>query len=255
LEEIKRFWQTKSAEFAESPTGAHSDPNIVALENDLIVRHLERSRPRHLIDIGCGNGKRTRLFSQYAREGTVGLDSADAAIHFAKTLESDKLHFYVDDVLTTSWQHKYRFDCVVSCRCLINLGTLENQLRVIDTVADSLPSGGMFIFCETSRKGTEILNSLRTKLRLAPIVQLPANLDMNEEAVMDHISRRFEVMECSRFGTYYFLTRCYYPAAVAPTAPDPKSQFNRVAAEIERISPQPALEPYGRQFCIAARKL
>jgi len=255
LEDIRRFWQTESISYGESPTGAHSDPNIVALENEFVVRNLEKHPPSRLLDIGCGNGQRTRLFSECSREHTVGIDSSTNAIEFAKKIESDRLRFLVDDVLSPGWQDRYDFDSVVSCRCLINLGTLDNQLRVIDTVARRLPTGGLFVFCETCKNGTETLNILRAKLGLHAITPTAANLDLDDEPIMDFVRKRFRIVDHRRFGTYYFLTRCYYPAAIAPAAPDPKSQFNSAAAAIERAAMNPALEPYGRQLCVAARRL
>jgi SAM-dependent methyltransferase len=254
MDYAREYWETASMRHGESPVGAHSDANIVALENEFVVQFLAKYRPVQLLDMGCGNGQRTKLFSQYAH-ATTGIDFSANAIGFARHLEGPDLRFYVEDVLTSDWEHRYTFDCVVSCRCLINLGTVENQLRVIDRITARLPEGGLFIFCEGSKTGTNMLNSLRSRLGLDCIRPIPSNVDLDDESVLKRIRSSFDLIGCAKFGLYYFLTRCYYPAVILPSEPDPNSRLNTVAADMQRLVRDASLEQYGRHLCVAARKL
>ncbi len=249
------FWDEEALRFCEFPTGAHSDPYLVELENWFITKYLEKFRPRRLLDIGCGNGQRTKVFSRYS-EDCIGIDGSENMIKLAKNLENDNLHFYKEDILSPDWHIRYGvFDCVTSCRCLINLGTLQNQIRAIDALAKLLPKGGLFVFCEGSKNGTERLNSLREKFGLGPIRTISVNLDLEEDIVLNTIQSKFNIIQMTHFGTYYMLTRVYYPAVISPEKPNPNSMFNQIAAKMENGTEDPLSDLLGRHLCMAVQKL
>lgn len=83
----------------------------------------------------------------------MGIDYSKKMIDLARRLENGRMHFHVGDITDAKSLRILRnpFDCVVSCRCLINLGTRTNQLRAIDNVYDLLTEDGLFVFCEGSK--------------------------------------------------------------------------------------------------------
>ena len=124
INEIKKFWDKEAIEIGESKTGAHSDPHLVELENWFIIEKcLKRFNPKSMLDVGCGNGQRTKLFSKYVSQEVIGIDYSDNMINLAKKLEDDKVHFYATNIIDDVHLNR-TFECVVSCRSLINLGSL-----------------------------------------------------------------------------------------------------------------------------------
>ena len=257
IDEIREFWDAEALRYGNARTGAHSDPYLVELENWFIIEKcLKRIRPKGLIDVGCGNGQRTRLFSEHVSGKVVGIDFSGNMVSMAEKLSDNRIHFYHADILEEeSLRTLYgRFDCVISCRCLINLGSVQNQLAAIDHIHSLLSSRGMFVFCEGSRQGTERLNGLRAKLGLKPIIPVRANLDLDESIVMPYLQRKFNVFEKTTFATYYLLTRVYYPGVIRPEEPDPTSKFNAVAAHLAMQIEQDVTMDYGRHLCACCQK-
>lgn len=255
INEIKKFWDREALRLAESKTGTHSDPYLVELENWFIIEKcFKRFSPRNMLDVGCGNGQRTKLFSKYVGQEVIGIDYSENMIKLAKKLEDSKTQFQVANIIDDLHLNR-TFDCVVSCRALINLGSLENQIKAIDKIHSLLSDGGLFVFCEGSMQGTEQLNNLRSRFGLEAVKPIPVNLDLNEVAIMKHIEGKFDVIEKTRFGVYYLLTRAYYPALIFPDEPDPKSKFNEIAARLTmETSKDISCELYGRHLCVVAKK-
>lgn len=257
-EEIKKFWDAEAIRYGDDKIGAHSDPHIVELENWFVIeRCLRKFKPATLLDIGSGNGQRTKLFSEYVTGDVVGTDYSSNMIGLAKKLENKKLHFKVADILDKESVKNLSgpFDCIVSCRCLINLATTDNQLMAIDHIFELLNEGGTFVFCEGSRQGTESLNTLRKLLNLEPIKTIPQNLDLDEPVILNHLERkRLLILDRSRLGLYYMLTRVYYPGAILPEQPNPRSQFNSVAARLAMKIEGDAFSDAGRHLCVVCRK-
>lgn len=257
VDEIKRYWD-KEALRSRAKMGAHSDPYLVELENWFVIEKcLKPFRPTRLLDIGCGNGQRTRLLAEHVLGEVVGIDYSKNMIDNAKKLEDEKLRFHVASILDKESLGALGapFDCVVSFRCLINLGTLENQLEAISQVSELLKPGGVFVFCEGLQQGTEKLNELREKLGLGPIRPMPVNLDLDEPAIRKHLEgAEFTIEERSTFPTYYLLTRVYYPALISPEEPDPSAKYNALAARLEIEIENDALPVEGRHLCMVCVK-
>jgi len=255
-DQIKRFWDKQASSEGASRLGCHSDPHLVELENWFIIEKcLRRFSPNKLLDVGCGNGKRTKLLSRYAREETVGIDYSDKMIGLARKLENRKLHFSCDDILDLNHlKAAYnRFDCIISCRCLINLGSTKNQRQAIANVHKLLNRNGLFVLCEGSMRGTIELNSLRLMLGLNPITPIPANLDIEEAVILPWIHRKFRIINSANFGWYYLLTRAYYPALVFPKDPNPRSKWNKLAARLV-IKMDEDYPRFGRHLCLLLQK-
>jgi SAM-dependent methyltransferase len=256
VDEIKSYWD-EGALRDRAKIGSHSDPYLVELENWFVIEKcLKRFRPSRVLDIGCGNGQRTKLLSEHVAGEVVGIDYSKNMINIAKNLENEKLRFYVASILEKESLKALgpAFDCVVSFRCLINLGNLENQLKAISHASQLLKTGGVFVFCEGLQQGTEKLNSLRARLGLRPIRPIRVNLDLDEPAIGKHLEEEFRIVERSTFATYYLLTRVYYPALISPEEPDPSSKFNALAARLSKEMENDALPVEGRHLCMVCVK-
>ena len=197
-------WDEKAKEYGDSKIGAHSDETLVEIENEFITRQLERIRPEILLDIGCGNGQRTKLWSEHVKLLTLGIDSSEEMIKLAKTIESNKLAFDIEDIRTLGTNAK--FDVIVSARCLINLKTEKEQLDAINKIYKLLSPGGYFICVEGDDIATDELNEMREFMGIEPLKRNELNKDLTDE-VKGGIIQKFDTIDKTSLGTYYFITR------------------------------------------------
>ena len=198
-------WDDKAKEYSTSEIGAHSDEQLVMLENDFITNYLARTRPKRILDIGCGNGQRTKKWANFGEE-TFGIDSSKEMIKLAvESNQRDDISFALMDVRNLEAVQQY--DCVISARCLINLQSEEQQVAVIDRIYNALKPGGYFICVEGSKLGTRNLNNMRELLGIEQIKISPLNLDLSND-VNEYIWSRFPSnIRVDSFGVYYFVTR------------------------------------------------
>lgn len=202
-------WNDKAKEYGASKIGAHSDETLVELENEFILRQLKRIKPGTLLDIGCGNGRRTRKWAEHVRLLTLGIDSSKEMIKLARELESNQLAFDQEDIRTLETNAK--FDVVVSARCLINLKSEKEQIDVINKIYDLLNPDGYFICVEGVEEGTKRLDEMRKSLGIEKLKRNELNVDLSDE-VLDYIYKKFNTVlagddKPTSLGTYYFITR------------------------------------------------
>jgi SAM-dependent methyltransferase len=203
-------WNDKATEYGASEIGAHSDDTLVELENEFILRQLNRIKPDTLLDIGCGNGRRTKKWTKHVRLMALGIDSSEEMIKLAHDVESNKLVFGEEDIRTLDIK-EYKFDAVVSARCLINLNSEKEQINIVNKIYNLLNPGGYFICVEGTEEGTKRLDEMREHLGIEKLKRNELNVDLNNN-VLDHIYDKFDdnwggVGETQSLGTYYFITR------------------------------------------------
>jgi ubiquinone/menaquinone biosynthesis C-methylase UbiE len=255
LKEVKDFWEAQSTGGVGGRYGAHSDQHVTHLETWYVTKYaLEKYGPDELIDVGCGNGDRTKLFSEHVRKRTLGLDYSEGMIQVAKKKETSRLKFQRADLLKEPAM-PFVPDMIVSCRCLINLGTQANVIRTIRYFHRALPIGGKLVLCECSEEGHLKLNGLRSEMGLKEIQTAWHNINIDEQKLFTTMQDRFEVADLSRLGLYYMMTRVLHPAMVKPKDPDPDAEINALAAEIQEKTGVGVAEEYGRQLCLVATKL
>jgi len=251
--EIKSFWE-KASTGSDGSFGSHSDPNVEGLENWFVLKYgLGRTRPRALLDVGCGKGERTRFLSSFVREMTLGIDYSPGMIRLAKRKETEKLRFQTADILQRP-RLDVRPDIIVSCRFLINLGTEKNVLLALDFLGTLLGKGGRLVFLEASVQGHNRLNKLRRELGLPDIKTAWYNINLDERRIEGRLNKKFELVSKTRFGLYYLLTRGIYPGSIRPAEPDPRSRLNHVARQLQIEAGVGTLEQFGRHYCAVFRK-
>ena len=253
--QIRSFWEKQSGGGDGGRFGAHSDQNIEDLESWYVIKYaLEKYRPETLVDVGCGKGDRTKLFSTFVGRKTLGLDYSEGMIALAKRNESPSLKFEQADLLEEP-SLPFEPEMIVSCRCLINLGTQANVVTVVRYFHRVLPVGGKLVLCECSDQGHVRLNRLRKEMGLNEIQTAWHNIDLDEEELARGTDGLFEFSDLSRLGMYYLMTRVVYPASIKPKDPDPKSGLNLAAAEAQKRVGIGVAEEYGRQYCVVATKV
>lgn len=250
---MREFWEAEHGRIRRGPVPVDSDAHLYALEDAFVVRHLEEFKPRSLLDIGCGNGRRTARLAQHVDGPVLGIDYSPAAIGYAKELEDGQLKFRLGDFETVRNLGR-KFDCVLTCRVLINLAGEDLQVKAIEAAIGRLREGGRLLMMEASRQGEQNLNRLRRRLRLPPIGSVWHNTLLDERAVLSALKGRARVLELERFGIYYVLTRALLPLTKrSPRGPE-EAMFEGSVELQEALEGEADLDVFGRHLAIAAQK-
>ncbi len=259
-EKNKEFWNDYAKKSKDNPFGAHSDKHVVELENNFIVSELKSRKLNSLLDIGCGNGQRTILFSQLIAGKSKGIDYSEIMINEAKALLEkqsseikNNLSFEVGDINDLE---NLKYDVIISCRCIVNQPSNEKQIQLFTNIYNKLKDGGSLIIAEESMEGIERLSNVRKEFGLDRIAERWFNVPINESIVLSNIENLFSIKKIRRLGTFYYISRVLHPALVFPDEPKPNSKINELGLKSELIVQkdislnQNAFEKFGAQLLI-----
>jgi 2-polyprenyl-3-methyl-5-hydroxy-6-metoxy-1,4-benzoquinol methylase len=235
----QNFWDIYAKTSKNSKLGAHHDSNLVYLENEFILSILKKHKFNSLLDIGCGNGQRTSIFSKYVKK-TLGVDysknmiaEANLMLNKNKPLQK-KLSFEQHNIQEFSDSRK--FDVIISCRCFINQTSYKNQINLFKKLHIKLNKGGCLILAEISQEGVDNLNLLRKKHGLKntkPKNSKIHNLFINESKVFPIIKKSFKINNIRRGGIFYYISRIIHPTLVFPLEPTYGAKINKIAISSE----------------------
>ena len=200
LNKVKEHWE-------DSKTVSLKDGNLQELERFSILEALKRiGKVNKLADIGCGDGIDTICWRQYAQK-VHGYDYSTVMLKKARKLSKGKVKFHSLDILSEMPKEKY--DVIVTKRCLINLGTFENQKKAVMKICRNLNPGGHYIMLESCSEGLNNLNIMRLKANLQPLKVPFHNKYFDLGELIAFLKPAFDIEETKNFSTYYFLTRVY----------------------------------------------
>jgi SAM-dependent methyltransferase len=240
MEENRKFWDDFAKKTKDSPFGASGGRHLVEIENNFIFSQLKRKKYKTLLDVGCGNGQRTLLFSKYVSGSVLGIDYSNQMIREAnvllnkqKTSTKNRLSFQNKDI--RDFSEKKKFDVIISCRCIINQSTLSHQIKLFESLHNRLNPKGSLIIAEISKEGMNRLNSLRSKFGLKPMTPRWHNFHLEERKIFPYLDKLFEIKEIKRAGTFYFLSRVIHPSVTFPKEPEQESKINEIALKSELL--------------------
>jgi SAM-dependent methyltransferase len=231
LEDIKAHWDRQARDVAlDGAQVTHADRQQRLLEIELLLQYLPRGQ--RVLDVGCGNGFATAIVARHAAH-VVAIDYSAAMIERAQREHGQlpNVRFEVQDLLHLALP-PCSFDAVVSQRCLINLGTWENQQTALTNIAAVLKPGGCLILQEGTRQGRELLNQARTAVGLDRMPVVAFNLDFDEETLWPFLRRYFDIVDVRRFGLYDLISRVVHPLLVSPAEPQYDARINDVARQV-----------------------
>ncbi|MGH2492856.1 MAG: class I SAM-dependent methyltransferase [Candidatus Limnocylindria bacterium] len=232
IDRIKETWDGRAKDPELQGTYVTmTDRNQRMLEIDEALRRIPPGQ--HLLDVGCGNGYSTAIFAKHA-EHVVAIDYSEPMIARAKREYGDipNITFEVRDVLSPLPYPDQSFGVAVAQRCLINLAAWENQQRAIEHIARVIRPGGYFVMQEGTRQGREGLNTLRQRMGLPRMPDVPFNVDLDETTLWPFLRDRFEIVEIRRYGLYDLVARVVHPLLVAPAEPDYDAKINDIARQL-----------------------
>ena len=233
----KDFWNEFALTSKDNKFGASGGRHLVDIENQFIFNSLKIKKSKSMIDIGCGNGQRTILFSKYSKK-TLGIDYSEKMIYEAKkylktqsTAIQKNIEFREGNI--NEFDSTQLFDTIISCRCIINQTSTLNQIKLFKKLHKMLKPNGSLIIAEISKQGMERVNMMRKKYGLIPLNKRWHNLHVDEEKIFPKLKNNFKIISVKRGGMFYFLSRVFYPSTIFPKEPEPESKVNELALKSE----------------------
>lgn len=215
------------------------DFHLRELEIEFALPYVEKAQ--YMLDIGCGIGYTSRVYAGLARCRVTGLDYSPNMISAAEEISAKSatsrigsLDFICRSVVDTGLETE--FDLIVGHRCLMALLDWELQKTAILELVRILRPGGRIILFEGTVQGLEKLNSMRRRFDLQEIEGSGKDalftLKFDEVKLADFLTANNLNFEFFGFGTYYFLSRIFYPLHIAPDSPKFDSSYNEIAKKI-----------------------
>lgn len=204
---IGKYWDGQAKKHGTSPSASWEDGYAIALEIDLISKHIIDGDV--VLDVGCANGHAT--IEQDSRHDIeiTGVDFSESMIREAKKISD--INFKVGDVRKLMFDDA-TFDVVYTTRTLINLPTWEEQRIGIEECLRVCKSGGRVLFLEAFWDPFVRLNALRTVCGLPPLEEPEFNNYLKEYKIMDfflknHSRLRYTVSIVDFSSLYYLGSR------------------------------------------------
>lgn len=237
---IKNFWNKQARENGADQQATNEDTWYRSLEIREIVKELHRVTPFHVLDVGCGNGFSTGKFAEaFPRVYFDGIDYSEEMIKQAAYQNyKPNVSYHIDDVTNLQTANGYRYDTIISERCLINLVSTKQEEAVLQ-LKRVLTQRGRLILVENTLDGLYRLNKMRSKLGLPWIRMRWHNIYLDHDYFLAFLKEHFERVECRNIGSlYYFLSRVVYAkyAAMRGIEPDYNNWMNRIACKLPCLS-------------------
>lgn len=103
-----------------------------------VLQSLDLSSAKHILDVGCGDGRITQEIARRAPAGQiVGVDASSNMIELASQKAAPNLRFQVADARSLPFRHD--FDLVVSFNAI---HWIHEQKLALTSIHDSLQAGG-----------------------------------------------------------------------------------------------------------------
>jgi cyclopropane fatty-acyl-phospholipid synthase-like methyltransferase len=221
-EENRNFWDERAA------------LGDIAGTNDFLLKELELKLLREripdnarVLDIGCGNGQTLIMLAREKNCSCVGIDFSEKMVELA--VNNVKKHGQERHILLQQGAIQKLpediglFDCVITERTLINLGSEKEQYNAFVNIMKHVDNEGRYLMIESSIDGLRRINELRQSFGLEPINPPWHNVFFREEFVQSWADHKYILEETFPFSsTYYLLSRVVY----AKIANDKKEELH-----------------------------
>lgn len=164
----------------------------------------------HILEVGCGNGYSTSVFSSLAQH-VDAFDYSEDMIKRAKSKYKEQNNrFFHDNVLSPQHIHKV-YDTIICVRVLVNLQNLEEQRLAIKNLLPLIRPKGLLILVEGFKEGFVALDKLRGEVGLSPLKPAKINFYSSLNDILPKLEGQFILESKFHLGMYDYLTRIFYP--------------------------------------------
>jgi len=237
LSDTRSFWNSRARLGKYAGT---RDFLAKQLEMDAIISFVQDHMK--ILDLGCGNGLTAMEIARHFAVDILGIDFAEEMVESARTLAAEEelkgtVAFQKGD-LTDLSQLSGKWHLIYTERTIINLSHWPTQRKAISDVCDLLVDGGLYVMCENSQDGLDMINALRERVGLPTITPPWHNRYLRDEELQQlQIPgvRLEKVIDYS--STYYFLSRVVnaWVAKRQGKEPDYEAEVNQLALELPSI--------------------
>lgn len=226
MKETIEYWNQRAKEIKNDESVTHRDVFQRKFEISKLVKLIQKED--RILDLGCGNGYSTIIFSDYCSE-IIGGDFSKEMIKRASTENSKKglIKYKIIDARDFNLEEK--FTKIITQRCLINILDWELQKKAIINIYNHLSDNGVLLMMEGVKDGRDNLNKLRNTFGLKDLQKVEYNLDFEKEKTNQFLKSYFTIENYNTFGTYELITRVLYPLYIYPDSPEYGSKFHEIA--------------------------
>lgn len=217
LDEIRSHWEKWSKEFETDLRATTKTSTIKKLEINAIYRaikktHFERMKDIEVLEVGCGNGYNCFVLSELLPDFNInGVDYVSEMIENAKILQSNnptkysRIMFQVGDMLSleNNKNIKDEYHIVFTDRCIINLNTIDLQLKAFDQLSKKVKQGGYLIILENTIQNYKRQNDCREAAGLLRREPAQYNLFIDENIFFAHAKKSMRLVHIDDFGSLH----------------------------------------------------
>ncbi len=248
---ILEFWESEAAELGKSPEVTIRDHYFRIHELHTLQTLIPRSKA--LLDIGCGTGFGTVMFSRRAAR-TTGGDYSGVMIQWAQRLVADQAYrTALADQLSPLWPlggsdvqfcvanivdldlPGAPFDVITGQRILINLPNHDEQMKALDNLQRVAEPRATLILTEAVLQGHRDTDRFRDRFGVPALEKYWHNNYVDEDRYGDWIAHGWEVTNLLSFDTYALLSKVVYPAALGQENCSYLSGANEAAMEVANL--------------------
>ncbi|MCS0674057.1 class I SAM-dependent methyltransferase [Cytobacillus firmus] len=210
---IRKFWDEQANQYGDSSLATSPDTIAFNLELEELKKNI--SNGCKVLDIGCGNGIKGIKLAETFDIDYTGIDFSEEMVKKANTnLKINKnnikghIKFVKGDVLHLKEYVQDSYDIVITSRCLINLISIEDQIKAITNIYQILKDKGIYLMIENSMQSLNNLNAVRETFGLEGINVRWHNVYIDEDRLFPKIESYFSIQDIIPFAsTYYLISR------------------------------------------------
>ncbi len=217
LNEIKEHWEKWAREFETDLRATTKTSTIKKLEINAIYKaiektHFGRTKDVEVLEVGCGNGYNCFALSELLQDFYfTGVDYVSDMIQNAKKFQTNnpikysRIKFQVGDILNleNNKDIKNEFDIVFTDRCIINLNTIDLQLKAINQLSKKVSQNGYLIILENFIQNYTRQNDCRKSVGLPKRNPAEYNLFIDEDVLIPYITKSLELVLIDDFGSLH----------------------------------------------------